>query len=147
MVGFGALALAMATLSCATERPTRSFVQPNYLAKEMFSGEWYYRQTVSDVPPTHSLLFAGYTFNMEKVRWEVQEKWLVAYRSYELIPGAARQADQDNKGVSATRYNPAEREGRNPGFKEAPIAAYPIDKHFDIFRQYNSTTGEEINVL
>ena len=59
---------ALALVACATERPTRSFVQPNYLSKDMFkSGEWYYRQTVADVPPTHSMLFAGYTFSMEKV--------------------------------------------------------------------------------
>lgn len=145
ILGLGLLALAV--VGCATERPTRSFVQPNYLSKDMFAGEWYYRQTVVDVPATHSILFGGYTFNMEKVRWEVQENWLVAYRSYELVPGSARQADQENKGVSATRYAPNEQEGRNPGFKEAPIAAFPISKHFDIFRQYNSTTGEEINVL
>lgn len=147
ILGLGLVALVTAALGCATERPTRSYVQPNYLSKDVVSGEWYMRQTVTDVPATTSLTFQGEAFGLEKVRWEVQEKWLVAYRSYELIPGSTREADQANKGTSATRYNPTEAEGRSPGYKEAPIAAFPIDKHFDIFRQYNSTTGEELNVL
>jgi hypothetical protein len=145
ILGFAAVAALVA--GCVTERPTRSYVQPNYLEKDMFKGEWYLRQTVTDVPPTTAITFAGETFQMDKIRWEIQEKWLVGYRSYELIPGSDRHVDPANKGVSATRYAPNEAEGRSEGFKEAPIAAFPIDKHFDIFRQYNSTTGEEVNVL
>jgi hypothetical protein len=131
---------------CATERPTRSFVQPNYVDKSVFTGEWYMRATITDVPPTTSVSFAGESSQLEKIRWEIQEQFLVAYRSYELIPGSTQQADP-NKAPDATRTATGQTTGRSDGFTEAPIAAYPIVKQFDIFRQYNTTTGEEINVL
>src|SRR5690606_22063540 len=33
------------------------------------------------------------------------------------------------------------------GFREAPVAAYPILSHFDVIREDNSSTGEQTNVL
>src|SRR5258706_7406488 len=119
ILGLGLVALTAAIASCATERPTRSYVQPNYVSKDMYAGEWFMRQTITDVPGTSNVSFVGMTSGLEKVRWEVQEKWLVAHRSYEDVPGASRAADQADKGTSATGHQPAHGERRNPGVQEA----------------------------
>src|ERR1043166_6108254 len=102
VLGCSAMTLLLA-VSCATQRPTRSYVQPNYVDKTMFSGEWYFRQTVTDVPATTVMSFVGESSPMEKVRWEIQEKFLVAYRTYELIPGSDPNVNQTNKGPNATQ--------------------------------------------
>ncbi|MCB9558385.1 MAG: zinc-dependent metalloprotease [Deltaproteobacteria bacterium] len=108
--------------------------QPNRLPKSMFSGTWYVRSTVIDVPGTGTSSFIGMTGTMEKIRWEIQQDWLVAYRAYQEIPGT----DQ---------YKQDKATANNKAFTENPIAVFPITAHFDIKRQYNASTGEESNVI
>jgi hypothetical protein len=115
---------------CAERAPEINTVQPNYVNKEMFDGEWYFQQTITHVAPENSLGFTGYEAGLEKIRWEITEDVLYALQSYEPIEGL---------NDSATR------EGA-PDYAEGVVAAYPIISHFDIRRAYNSSTAEQSNV-
>ncbi|MCG3171880.1 MAG: hypothetical protein GMKNLPBB_00021 [Myxococcota bacterium] len=125
----GLLALTLIFGSCAEKRPEITYVQPNALSKSIFQGEWYMEYTLTDVPSTVGYGFVGARTGLEKVRWEIQEGHLIAYRTWENIPGLENKKE------------------RGPEFKSAPVAIYAIDSHFDIRRQYNPITGEELNVF
>lgn len=117
--------------SCAGEGDLDR-TQPNRLPRAMFDGTWYVRSTVVSVPGTSAAAFVGQTGTMEKIRWDIQEEHLLAYRAYEEIPGT----DSNGK----TKEN-------SPDYKENPIAAFRIESHFDIKREYNPSTGEQTNVI
>ena len=140
-------AAAMYLAGCAQNVPDLDRTQPNALKKADFEdGTFFLRQTITDVPPTLSGIFIGIATNMEKVRFEVQENYLLAYRSYERIPGYDHRAGDIVNGE--TRYAEGVEEGRRSDeYKEAPIAAFPITAHFDIQRGYNTATGEQSNVI
>jgi hypothetical protein len=124
----GLLLLGLA--ACAEPVKDINRVQPNLIAKGDLEGEWYMLQTVVDVPATSYFTFIGETSVMERVRWELQEDLLIAYRSYERVRGAGAPTTQ------------APFDG-----KESPIAAYRVLSHVDIRREYNSSTGEQSNVI
>ena len=98
--------------------------------KSWLEGEWYFRQTVVDAPPTVGLLFDGIESKVEKVRFEIRENELIAVRVHESIPGIEQDA----------RLPGAEIEG-------SPVMSWPITSHYDVIRDYNRTTGEQGNVL
>ena len=123
------LASALA-IGCAQENAPRSFVQPNVLKKSDLEGTWYYLQTVTDAPPTSGIMFVGQSSELMKIKFDVQEKFVYARRSYEQIQGSE----------DAYKEDPAKYEGQ-------PVAAWPITSQFDIIRDYNSTTGEETNKI
>ena len=130
-----------ALVGCAEEREAINRVQANALAKTFFVGadisspdddpEFYMRTTVIDVSSGSN---AGGLFTHSdsqpsvRIRWEITEDVLLARLTYELIDGS------DGKG---TRRVP---DGQI-------VAAYAIDKHFDIQHDYNPATGEELNVI
>lgn len=114
--------------SCAEGVGDINRVQPNYYSKQQFQGDWYYRQTVVDVPYENGWLFEGIAGDVEKIRWEIQEDKLIAYRRNELIPGANGAPD-----TGAPEFT--------------PVAAWQITSHFDIVRDYNPSTGEQTNVI
>lgn len=122
------LVLAVAA-GCAPSVGTIDRTQPNGIAKSQFSGLWYTKSTIIDAEPGASSAVDGYSSDMDKIRWEIREDLLVGYRSYEFIPYAEGLTDQ----------------GRD--FFGAPVVAYPIISHFDIQRQYNTTTGVQSNVI
>ena len=124
------LASALAVGGCAQENAPRSFVQPNVLKKSDIEGTWHYIQTVTDAPPTSSIMFVGQSSELMKIKFDVQEKFLYARRSYEQIQGSE----------DAYQEDPTKYQGQ-------PVAAWPITSHFDIIRDYNSTTGEETNKI
>ena len=124
------MASALAVGGCAQENAPRSFVQPNVLKKSDIDGTWYYMQTVTDAPPTSSIMFVGQSSELMKIKFDVQEKFLYARRSYEQIQGSE----------DAYQEDPAKYQGQ-------PVAAWPITSQFDIIRDYNSTTGEETNKI
>lgn len=103
-------------------------VQPNYYKKSQFQGDWYFKQTIIDVPYENSWVFEGQTNEVEKIHWEIQEDALIAYRRNEFVPGANGAPDDGSP-------------------KFTPVAAYRIEKHFDIQRNYNPSTGEQGNVI
>ncbi|MBL0198286.1 MAG: hypothetical protein IPQ09_29515 [Myxococcales bacterium] len=77
---------------------------------------------------------------VDRVRWEITENMLFARRSYQESPGA------DNRGLPRKEVSPGKWEF--PGKPNGTIiAAYRIVNHFDVRRDYNSSTGEEMNVI
>ena len=81
----GLIAL-MGLFSCAEPIEDINLVQPNYIKKSKLTGTWYHQQTMVDVSPEVSLGFTGYEAALEKIRWEITENFLYAYRIYEPVP-------------------------------------------------------------
>jgi Met-zincin len=132
--------LVGALTGCAQEREPINRVQADALAKAFFVNEladpgddpeFFMRSTVVDVASGSN---AGGLFTHSdsqpsvRVRWEITEDLLLARLTYELIDNT------DGKGVRRTPDGQV-------------VAAYSIHKHFDIRREYNESTGEELNVI
>jgi hypothetical protein len=132
----------LAVLSgCASERAPINRVQPEALQKSFFVGasltddaddpQFYYRPTVADVDygASQSGLFtASYAQTTARIKWEITEEKLIARLAYERIEGATGNGiDETNTGQIA--------------------AAFLIQKHFDVRRDYNPQTGEDLNVV
>ena len=129
----GLLATATAALlfgGCAEPVEDINRVQPHYVKKSLLTGEWYYRQTIVDVPQDVSVGFTGIEGALEKIRWEITEERLIGYRIHEIIPGL--DADSTQPGAD---------------FDGDPVAVFTIDSHFDILRGYNTATGEKTNEI
>jgi len=119
------LVAGVALLGC---RPrTIDTVQPGAVAKRAFEGEWFWRRTVTDVPYGTSATFAGATDELERIVWRIEEDVLLGYRAYPNVEDAV--------------------EASPDGAYGAPLLTFPIDKHFDIRRDYDRRTGEEGNVV
>ncbi|MCC6746665.1 MAG: hypothetical protein IT371_03340 [Deltaproteobacteria bacterium] len=117
--------------SCAEQRAPIDRTEAYALPKSLFTGEWYYTQTVVDVPGTLTVTMVGNTnyTGAYRVRWDVQENYLYARKAYELVEGA-KNTDPDSG-----------------EYKGAIVGAWRITNHFDVKRGYNPSTGEESNVL
>ena len=90
---------------------------------------FYYRLTVTEVPPTNGWAFEGIQNQMEKVYFAITEDQLIAYRAYAYAPGS------DNTFTAGTNNT------------DAPVVAFKIKSHFDVKRDYNAATGEQTNVI
>ncbi len=117
--------------------------QPNHVKKsELMEGTWYIKETIVDAPKTPTGFgVIGYGGKLEKIRWEIQEDLLVAYRSYEIVPGADPRVDREKSKIGHVVFQ----DGRP--YKGNPVFAYRIQSHFDRQRMYNASTGEMSNVL
>jgi hypothetical protein len=125
------LSLSVVALAgCAETVPDVDRTQGNLLRRADLEGEWYLLQTVTHVPSTTGYLFEGETSRLERIRFRFEENALVAYRSYALIPGAE---------------NPSN--GARFDGTESPVAAWPVLGYVDVEREYNSSTGEQSNVI
>jgi hypothetical protein len=105
--------------------------QPNKIRKSTLAGEWLSMQTVIDVPYSTSFTFIGeQSEKAERLRWDIQEQFLIGYRAYDLVDGTDRPSNV-------------------PGFdtNKVPLAIFPIVSHFDVQREYNAQTGEQTNVI
>jgi hypothetical protein len=122
--------VALMTSACAQDVADIDRTQTNRLKKSDLAGDWFVAQTITEAPPTTVFTFTGETSVTERIRWEIREDVLIAYRAYARLEGS----DPD-----------AKREGK--GYTENPIAAFPILSHFDVQRQYNTSTGEESNII
>ncbi|MBN2362073.1 MAG: hypothetical protein JXR83_21660, partial [Deltaproteobacteria bacterium] len=140
--------LALCLVGCAEERPPINRVQPDALPKSFFVGddlqgigddpEFYMRGTLIDVgfgASQDGLFTSTYGQPVSRVKWEITEKFLNARLAYERVVGT------DNKG------NPIEGLQQKTSNDGQVVASYAIEKHFDIARQYNSTTGEQLNII
>ena len=125
-----ALMAVIASPGCGDPRAPINQIQPGAIEKTVFAGEWYFQQTVIDSPYRAGFTFVGEQGRLERVRWEIQETFLLARRTYEWIDGA------EPAGI-----------GGNQVQQGSVVAAYRIQSHFDIRRQYNPVTGEELNVV
>jgi hypothetical protein len=63
-----------------------------------------------------------------RIRWVIDEEYLYAYRSHELVAGAAADAT-------------------DPDYLGQPLAVFAISDHVDVRREYSPFTGEPTNVL
>ena len=139
-LGLAIVGTSSAVTGCAEERQPILRVQANTLAKSFFvadlhdatdNPEFYMHTTVVDVAAgagADPLFTASYAQPLVRVRWEITEKLLLARLTYELVQ------DTDHKGAKRTPDGQL-------------VAAFNIEKHFDIRREYNPTTGEEQNVV
>ncbi len=116
--------------SCAGEVVDIDRTGHDILQKDMFVGEWYAQWTITDVPYTTGFTFTGYGGQLDRVKWAIERGQLIARRSYEFTEGTDAPNMRDG----------AEWEG-------APLYAFPIRGHFDRMRGYNTTTGEQNNVI
>ncbi len=147
------LAAALATLfvvGCAQSNGDINRVQPNVVKKaDLLDGQWFFRNTVTWTPFNTQFTFPGQTGNMEKLVWEIQEGFLVGYRSYPFTLGADTNVDSTSV-VSGTTARYCDANGACKGgqkFYGSPVVAFPIVSHFDIQRGYNPATGEATNVV
>ena len=127
-IRFAQSALALCLLvgvGCAQEIGDINRIQPNYVDKDIFNGEWYQRTVVVDKQHASPYPFIGYEGDLTRIRWEITQTRLLVFRSHAMAPGA---------------------EGGDAG-DQTLIAAFPIRRHFDIRRQYNPINGQENNVI
>ncbi len=134
-------AVVWGSVGCAQERDPINRVQPNALDKAFFIGanftdtsddpEFYMRNTVVDVPygaAQDGLFTATYAQPVSRVRWEIQENYLIARQTYEHIQNS------DHNGTKRTNNGQV-------------VAMFAIQDHFDVRREYNPQTGEELNIV
>lgn len=91
--------------------------------------KFYYRLTVTDVPPTNGWAFEGMQGPMDKIYFQITEDQLIGYRAYDYAPGS---------------QNPFTSGANNT---DAPVVSFKIKSHFDVKREYNPGTGEQTNVI
>lgn len=124
-------------VGCAQDVGTIDRVQPGALPKALFAGEWYLQRTIIDAPYTTGFTFVGEADALQRVRWQIQEDHLVAYRAYDFVAGTDSAHSRRGK-PGATG---------SAGESGQPVAIYPILRHFDVIRGYSVSTGEQDNVL
>ena len=143
------LAFVFAGLTgCAQDVGDIDRTQPDKIKKSMLqkSGEWYFQQTVIDttaegrsgvdifgsrIPQRKQrpIFTALVSRKLKRVQWEIHEDVLYARSTVEPTKGLTEQVDGE--------------EHQELGI----VAAFPIKSHFDVQRQYNSSTGEPTNVI
>jgi hypothetical protein len=109
--------------------------QPDKVDKSIFFNKdgtkkvFYFRQTVTGVPPQTGYSFEGLQGPLYKVRFDIQENYLLAYQAYDYAPGTqnAFTGGANNDDVA--------------------IAVFAISSQFDVKREYNASTGEQNNVI
>jgi hypothetical protein len=142
-------------VGCAAERDPINRVQLNAIPKSFLVGddytgaqddpEFYARSMVIKVPYGESgsdfLMFTNTINSMSKIKWQIQEDKLIGRVSFERIDGT------DGQGLAPKQD--AERDPNKPLAQNDGVVVYAfkIEKQFDIRRDYNSTTGEESNVV
>src|SRR5258708_31556370 len=89
-----AMAAGLASLAGCAGQGDVDRTQPDKVPKSIFfdaSGQpktFYFRQTFVGTPPTSAWAFEGIQGQLEKVKFVIQEKYLVAYRAYDVAPGS-----------------------------------------------------------
>ncbi|MBI5525784.1 MAG: hypothetical protein HY897_05575 [Deltaproteobacteria bacterium] len=150
---------ALVLFGCVEQRSAKSLVQPAAMPKAAFTGAWYYKTTVLDHPFEAKFTFAGEESpRLEKIRWLIAEEFLYALRAYEttLQTEAGRCAPAGDATYNEAGGMCYEDSGCDAGglcvkngleYFNSPVAAYRIESHFDIQRQYNPNTGEETGAI
>jgi hypothetical protein len=163
--------------ACGKAQKPIDRVGVDVVEKTVFQGSWYMAMTVIDVDyqgsalgtfPGDAASDAAQSFTaMPRIRWVIDENYLFAYRDYDLtlggdgqskgpVPSAAPSTAPSVSSVSAASTAASSANGA-PSFSSAsasegnvlgqPVAVFKIEKHFDIRRDYNPSTGEELNVI
>src|SRR6476659_3279780 len=90
---FLSFALAASAAACAGQGDIDR-TQPDKIDKSIFydaSGQpktWYYQETIVGFPPTVSWAFEGMQLGLQKVRFEIQQDYLIGYRAYDYVQGS-----------------------------------------------------------
>lgn len=140
--------------------------KPNALPKKLFEGEWYFTRTTIDSPYENDGTFTGdrqeYMFGEDfpawKIRWRIEEDKLLACRADDVTEGDSQSAGHVNiatgeglvegeEDLTQEKYGERADMGIAKFPCKYPIAAFKIDSHFDIGRDYNAATGEQSNVI
>jgi len=142
LLGFGGLAIA----GCAEPGPDINRVQTNLVDKRMFEGEWWHTRAVLELDDDAAWAinsagagapWPGAMANFDiasrsgvvgRIRWVIDEDFLYAYRSHEIVHGAADDPTSDD-------------------YLGQPLAIYAIEGHVDVRYEYNTVTGERTNVI
>jgi hypothetical protein len=127
-------------MGCAQERAPINRVQAMALSKHFFVGanlsdpsddpEFYMGDRIIDEPygvGQDFWLFQS-TGSLARIKWEIQETVLIARLTYERIQNS------DHHGSQSTDDGQV-------------VAEFNITSHFDIIRDYNPQTGEQLNVI
>jgi hypothetical protein len=141
-----ALSLSIGVAGCFDRLATVNRVQTNLIDKSVFEGEWWYTRTIVDVSDDAQYAIGaagagrpwpGATSNFDiasqsgvigRIRWAIDENFIYAYRSSEIIVGSnADVGDED--------------------FHGSPLAVYRINGHVDVRQEFNPVTGEATNVI
>jgi hypothetical protein len=137
---------------CAEERDPVDRVQPYAIDKSYFIGEsftdtrddpeFWGRNSMVDVGygAAQGLMFtATIGQQVARMKWQITEDYLIGRSTYERISGS------DGKGAAKVdKYGTAVGSKTNDGLI---TCMFRIEKHFDIVKSYNPTTGEKINVV
>lgn len=132
------LLMGGATTGCQSERAPINRIQSTPIRKADLVGdnymdpsqapEWYMRNTIIGVQRTNPFFSDGLQDILRRVRFEIQEQYLIVRDSYEYVNNS------DGHGGPAGKTN-----------NGAIVAMYPITSHFDIKKGYNPVTGELLN--
>ena len=134
--------LPVGIVHCSQQRTPVNRVQPYAIEKASLVGpllqdpsdnpEFWTQGTIIDVDYGASgsaLYTSSYAQRTSRIRWDITEDLLLGRLAYERIEGT------DGKGAGTAT---------NDG---VVVVAFQIEKHFDISRDYNPTTGEELNIV
>jgi Met-zincin len=133
-LSWAALVTLLAAAGCAGQGDIDR-TQPDKVDKSIFVNAdgsprlFYYMKTTTGVPPTSAYAFEGTQGSLLKVRFDIQQNYLLGYRAYDYAPGSEGQF------TSGANNN------------DAPFLMFPITSHFDVKREYNPATGEQTNVI
>ncbi len=157
-VGLVAAGVALAGLGgCADPEPINR-VQPNLIEKSKLGGEWYILDTIVRAPFASHYFFAGLQSSLDRGVFEIEERHLYLYRTYEFIEGVEQQGlksdsdkpllDEDGNPVTYDKVMPdgSVKKATRYVYRSAPLAKYAISGHFDVRQSYNPITGEPTNV-
>ncbi|HEY8041405.1 MAG TPA: hypothetical protein VIF15_16480, partial [Polyangiaceae bacterium] len=125
---------------CAQSRDPINRVQADALDKHFFVGpslsdtsddpEFYKGNRIVDQP--YGVGQGFYMFqslgSLSRIKWEIQETKLIARLTYDRIQNS------DHYGARTTDTGQV-------------VAEFAISSHFDIIRDYNPQTGEQLNVI
>jgi hypothetical protein len=131
------------TVGCAQERAPINRVQAMALSKHFFVGpslsdptdnpQFYMSNRIIDQPygVGQDLALFQALGSFARIRWEIQENVLIGRLTYDLI---------QNTGGGNTWGSTNTTSGQ-------VVAEFNIESHFDIIRDYNTQTGEQLNVV
>ena len=154
VTGLALLVLSAGLFGCVEDVGLIDRTHPNKVLKSQFQGVWYNIQTVVDIPASSAFTFIGETYagglsSAAKVIFDIQEDVLIVYPVVEFVEGAEEDYvikrkirnywELDEDGEIADKWLEV--------YTGQPIAAFAISKHFDVQRQYSSSTGDENNVV
>ncbi len=143
----GLMAMLVLATACATEVGDIDRTDPNKIRKTDLHGIWFIDHTVVEAPVPSPLTFNGEQAfgGGASIIFDIQEDWLIAYPISELY---VHSSEKDWKKAKIRNYWEP---GKSDEFMEIyvgqPVAAYRIMSHFDVKREYNTSTGSQSNVI